>query len=133
MDNVTTIAPDQHDETKTVAKKPAKAAIGATEDMSAYTQMVEDMPIAVMTCDLETFVITYMNKASLAALKTLEHVLPVKADQMVGQCIDIFYENPAHQRQMLANPANMPHNAMIKLGDETLNLSVSALTDQQGN
>jgi len=105
----------------------------AGEDTSVFKQMVDDMPVAVMTCDLATFEITYMNKSSLEALKTLEHVLPVKADEMVGQCIDIFHANPAHQRQMLANPANLPHKAHINVGDEVLDLLVTAIYDAAGN
>ena len=108
------------------------ASTDTGEDILAYKQMVEDMPVAVMTCDLETFEITYLNKASLEALKTLEHVLPVRADQMLGQCIDIFHKNPAHQRQLLANPANLPHKAHINVGDEVLDLLVTALYDAQG-
>lgn len=89
--------------------------------------MVEDMPVAVMTCDIHDFSITYANKASMAALRALEHILPCKADAIVGQCIDIFHKNPAHQRAMLADPANLPHRAEIKLGDETLDLLVTPM------
>ncbi len=61
--------------------------------------MVEDMPMAVMLCDLEDFTIYYANKSSINALREIEQVLPVKADAIVGQSIDIFHTNPEHQRQ----------------------------------
>jgi len=89
--------------------------------------MVDDMPVAVMICNISDFMVTYANKASLNALRTLEHILPCKADDIVGQCIDIFHKNPAHQRAMLANPANLPHQAEIKLGDEILDLLVTSV------
>ena len=38
-------------------------------------------------------------------LKSVQDLLPVNADDMLGQCIDIFHKNPAHQRQLLGNPA----------------------------
>jgi methyl-accepting chemotaxis protein len=89
--------------------------------------MVEDMPIAVMTCNIHDFCITYANGASLDALRTLEHILPCKADDIVGQCIDIFHKNPAHQRALLSNPANLPHQAQITLGDEVLDLLITPI------
>ncbi|MBT3990967.1 MAG: methyl-accepting chemotaxis protein [Rhodospirillaceae bacterium] len=95
--------------------------------------MVDDMPINVMICDLEEFKVTYANKSSVNTLKTLEHVLPIKADDLVGQCIDIFHKNPAHQRSMLADPSNLPHTAIIDLGGEKLDLLVTAVNDENGN
>ncbi len=100
--------------------------------VSQFARMVEDMPISVMTCDLETFSIDYLNKSSVAALKTIEHVLPVKADQLLGQCIDIFHKNPAHQRQLLADPSNLPHHTKFSIGGEWLDLTVTAIRDDGG-
>jgi len=90
------------------------------------------MPTAVIVADLD-LIITYMNPASLNALKTLEQYLPCRADEIVGQCIDIFHKNPAYQRRVLANPDNLPHRATIEVGPEKLDLLVSAITDDQGN
>jgi methyl-accepting chemotaxis protein len=47
--------------------------------------------------------------------------------------VDIFHKNPAHQRRMLADPKNLPHRADIRLGPETLSLSVSAIYDDAKN
>jgi methyl-accepting chemotaxis protein len=96
-------------------------------------RMVDKMPINVMMCDPETFRINYVNSTSLQTLKTVEHLLPVKADQIVGSCIDIFHKMPEHQRKLLSNPANLPHRAKIKLSDETLELNVSAIIDDSGH
>ena len=93
--------------------------------------MVENMPTAVIVADLDLN-ITYMNPASLHALKTLEQYVPCRADEIVGQCIDIFHKNPAYQRRVLANPDNLPHRATIEVGPEKLDLLVSAITDDQG-
>lgn len=103
------------------------------EEAARLTQMVENMPINVMMCNTETLEVTYANKASIDTLRTLEHLLPCKADDLVGHCIDIFHANPAHQRNLLADPANLPHSAIIQIGDEKLDLLVSAITDDQGN
>ena len=95
-------------------------------------KMLADMPINVMMLDPETFNITYVNKTSVDTLRPLEHHLPVKADDLVGQCVDIFHKNPEHQRKLLSDPANLPYNAKIKLGDETLDLRVNAIMDDNG-
>ncbi len=97
-----------------------------------FKQMVDEMPIAVMLCDLRDFRINYANKASLDALKEIEHVLPVPASEIVGQCIDIFHKVPSHQRTLLSDPKNLPHKAKIALGEEVLDLNVSALYDNKG-
>ena len=94
--------------------------------------MVDHMPTAVIVADLD-LIITYMNPASLNALKNLEQYLPCRADEIVGQCIDVFHKNPAYQRRVLANPDNLPHRATIEVGPEKLDLLVSAIADDQGN
>ena len=96
-------------------------------------RMVDKMPINVMMCDPETFRINYVNSTSLKTLKTVEHLLPIKADQVIGSCIDIFHKMPEHQRRLLSDPANLPHRAKIALGDQTLDLNVSPIVDDSGH
>jgi len=91
--------------------------------------MLDKMPIAVMTCDLDNFTINYANEATIESLKVIEGSLPCKAEDIVGQSIDIFHKNPEHQRQLLANPANLPHKAVIQFGDEVLDLNITPLFD----
>jgi methyl-accepting chemotaxis protein len=94
--------------------------------------MLENAPFNVMFADRD-LTLTYMNPASLKTLKRLEHVLPVKADAVVGQSLDIFHKAPEHQRKMLADPKNLPHRANIKVADETLDLLVSPIFDHAGD
>lgn len=94
--------------------------------------MVEEMPINVMTCSLDDFTIDYANKATLATLKSIEHALPIKAEDLIGSTIDVFHKNPSHQHCMLRDPSNLPHNAQIEIGGERLNLLVSAIRDADG-
>jgi methyl-accepting chemotaxis protein len=107
--------------------------VSAVLEISTYKTMVDAMPVAVMVADLESFEIIYMNKTSLDTLRSIEDVLPVKADAMVGTCIDVFHKDPSHQRRMLANPSNLPHNAIIEVGGEKLDLLVTAVNDSNGN
>lgn len=106
--------------------------VKADADATRLTTMVNNMPINVLMADPTDFTINYANKTSIDTLRTLEHLLPCKADELVGQCIDIFHKHPEHQRNLLSNPDNLPHNAKIKLGDDTLDLRVSAIMDDQG-
>ena len=111
----------------------ATEKVKADKESKRLLQMVDNMPINVMMCDPETFQINYINKTSIDTLRGIQEHLPVKADDMLGTCIDVFHKNPAHQRAMLADPNNLPHNATIKVGPETLSLQVSAIRDTDGS
>ncbi|MBM3486478.1 MAG: hypothetical protein FJX67_07575 [Alphaproteobacteria bacterium] len=105
---------------------------GAQEQLASFMQMVDAMPVNVMTLDLATFQINYANKTSLETLKRLQHLLPCKVEDIVGQTVDIFHKTPQHQRRLLADPKNLPHRANIKLGDEILELLVSPVFGRDG-
>lgn len=118
---------------KAATRKESLAGIQANViDAAARLQaIVESSPNPTMYCDLD-FVVQYANPAAVKALKSLEAHLPIKASQIVGACIDVFHKNPSHQRRMLADPRNLPHNARIKVGPEVLDLKVYALNDASG-
>ncbi|TDI63437.1 MAG: methyl-accepting chemotaxis protein [Alphaproteobacteria bacterium] len=113
-------------------KVPDAATKDAGMALEAFRQMVDQMPINVMTCDLETFKIDYANKATLDTVRELEHIMPVKSADLIGTCIDIFHKDPSHQRRLLADPSNLPHRAQIEVGGEILDLLISAVTDADG-
>ncbi len=101
-------------------------------EMARVKSMMEQAPVNVMFADRE-LVIRYANPATVKTLKSIEHLLPVKADALVGQSIDIFHKRPEHQRRMLADPKNLPHRANIQVGPETLDLLVSPVLDEKRN
>ena len=109
------------------------AKVKADAETNQLRQMIEEMPINVMMAEPGNLDLTYMNAQSRKTLKTLEHLLPVKVDDMVGQSIDVFHKDPSHQRKLLGDPGNMPYSAKIKLGEETLRLDVSAVFDMDKN
>jgi methyl-accepting chemotaxis protein len=108
------------------------AALTRETETTRLMQMLDEMPINILTCDPQDLTITYANNTSIRTLRQLEHLLPCKADDIVGQCIDIFHKNPQHQRQLLANPSNLPHHAVIQLDDQFLDLNVAAIRDKDG-
>ncbi|MBL9139148.1 MAG: PAS domain-containing protein [Verrucomicrobiales bacterium] len=100
-------------------------------EASRMRNVVENSPVNIMVADTDLR-ITYLNAASQSTLGKLERLLPVKANQIIGQTIDIFHKDPAHQRRILADPRNLPHRAVFKLGDETIDLTAAAVCDDEG-
>jgi len=96
------------------------------------TAIVENAPINIMLADLNG-IITYMNPASRKTLKTIEKLLPIPVDKIVGSSYDVFHKNPSHQRRLLADPKNMPLSAEIMIDKETLQLSASAIYNDKGD
>ena len=102
-------------------------------DAFRLKQMVEDMPLNIMLADPhDGFRITYANRTTKETLRTLEHLIPVKADEIVGQSIDVFHKNPSHQHRILADEKNLPWRAKINLGPEVMDLRISAVHDGKG-
>lgn len=102
------------------------------KDAFALRQMLDAMPTNVMTCDAETLQIDYINTTSVETLRGIEDLIACKADDILGQCIDVFHKNPAHQRKILADPSNLPWRTNITLGSEILDLQVSPIYDRDG-
>jgi len=100
-------------------------------ELTRLRSMLDSAPINIMSTgrDLK---IDYMNETSLNTLRSIQHLLPISAEQVLGQSIDIFHKNPAVQQRLLADPRNLPHEARIELGDEILNLLVTAVTNDKG-
>ncbi|MGD9793080.1 MAG: methyl-accepting chemotaxis protein [Acidimicrobiia bacterium] len=95
------------------------------------TNMLDNVPINIMFCDND-FTIRYVNPASMKTLRSIERLLPVRADAVVGSSIDIFHKAPAHQRRLLAMRSNLPHTAQFPLGDEWVDLTAAAVRDSAG-
>ena len=94
--------------------------------------MITNAPINIILADKD-LKITYANPATVKSLQPLAHLLPVPLDRVVGSSVDIFHKDPTHQRRILANYKTFPHTAHIKLGENTLNLLVSAIYDKKGD
>ncbi|HUY88136.1 MAG TPA: methyl-accepting chemotaxis protein [Pirellulales bacterium] len=128
------LSPERLEALRNIGRLASSAVERVEREVEAarMTSMTENMPINVICADRE-FKIRYMNPASLKQLKALEQYLPIKAEQIVGQSIDVFHKQPERQRQLLSDPKNLPHRAQIKVGPETLDLLASAIFDQNKN
>jgi methyl-accepting chemotaxis protein len=94
--------------------------------------IVESSRANILFADLDLNV-TYINPSSKQTLKKIEQYLPVRTDDILGQNIDIFHKNPAHQRKILSDPKNMPITTHIQVGPEILDLLVVAILDKHGD
>ena len=101
----------------------------AKKSNTSPEEVLNILPLAVMMCDPVDLKITYMNQATIDNLRKLEHLLPKPADQLLGECIDIFHKNPEMQRGILKDPNNFPHKATIEIGGEYLDLHIDAVKE----
>jgi methyl-accepting chemotaxis protein len=121
---------------------PIKGAIGELLDslgkfqkqsVEAYLlkQVSEVNPQAIMLADKDSLVITYLNPAAYTLFARIEQHLPCKAKDLVGQNIDIFHKQPAHQRQILADESKFPMHASFVIGGHSIEFSAHALKNTQ--
>ncbi len=105
-------------------------------EVSRLQGSVDNSMQAVMMVDRD-FIVTYANQASLDLLDKYEvemsNAFPgFKSSKLLGSCIDIFHKNPDHQRQLLADPSNLPYKTDISIGDLKFSLNVTAIIDAKG-
>ncbi|NOX90875.1 MAG: PAS domain S-box protein [Gammaproteobacteria bacterium] len=97
---------------------------------------VDGAMTAMMMVDRD-LVITYANDSTLDLLKKHEAALATvypgfSTNKIVGTCIDTFHKNPEHQRKLLSDPANLPYQTDIAIGDLKFALNVTAIMDAEG-
>jgi methyl-accepting chemotaxis protein len=103
----------------------------ADGDLARFAAMVECAPITMMFADRD-HIIRYANPAALASLSGLAAYLPVGIDQVCGSHLGIFCTSSNAPLEILANPANMPRNAHVTMGAETLDFAIAAVTSPTG-
>ena len=126
---------DSKEDSKMAGTEAALNSVEAAE----YQKMkaaVNGAMTAIMMIDRD-FVVTYANKSTIDLLTkhqdTLRTIFPgFDVNKLIGANIDMFHKNPAHQRQMLSNPVNLPYQTDIEVGPLKFALNVTAITDEQG-
>jgi len=76
--------------------------------------------------------ITYANPASIRAVRSLSGVFPVRVEELADASADVFFDNPASARRLFANRNLLPATETSTFGDETLEVTVSALDGERG-
>ena len=101
------------------------------EEAKLLANMLKNLPVNVMFADRD-LIIRFINPASINTLRKFQHLLPVPVDQLPGTCIDVFHKDPSHQRRVLGDPSNLPVQTQFKLGEDTLDLLVTAIYEDSG-
>jgi len=106
------------------------------EDVARLQSAVNGAQTNIMLCD-EDLNITYANPAVVKMLRKREAELRKKwpalsVDNLIGQPLDPFHKNPAHQRSLLADPARMPHKAQIKVDDLEFEVNATIIMGPKG-
>ncbi|MEO0323379.1 MAG: methyl-accepting chemotaxis protein, partial [Myxococcota bacterium] len=99
--------------------------------MARTQAMVDQAPFALMQTDAD-LVIRYLNPAAVALLERIRDFLPVAPTDVLGQCIDVFHRDPAHQRRILENRQALPHEATLRFGELTYTVLVSPVDGPEG-
>jgi len=109
-----------------------RTRIANETEMFKTSEMLRQLPLNVMLVN-DKLELTYMNEASKTTLRTIENNLPIRVDQMMGQCIDVFHKDPSVQRKILANPRQyLPHKVEIVIGGEDVSLQADGVYDEAG-
>ncbi len=106
------------------------------DDLARFKGALDGTSSPVMMVDRD-LIITYVNKSTVDLMRKNEAVFKAafpgfSVDKLIGTCIDVFHKNPAHQRRLLSDPANLPRKADIRLGNMAFEIYVSANYDAKG-
>ena len=105
--------------------RPALEPVEVTSPYVAFDALTNSIMVA--NSDLR---ITYLNKAGRELFAQHRGVFAgifpgFDPDRLIGQNIDIFHKNPAHQRALLADPRRLPHVVDVKLPGVVLQIKAS--------
>ena len=124
---------------KPTSNKPARderSAKVSQAELDLTHELLNRVSSAVMVVDMN-FVVTYVNDGTRKLMErhteSFRRLWPdFDASKIIGTCIDKFHKAPAHQRQLLADPRNLPFRTDISVGDAKIQLYVTAILDERG-
>ncbi|MEM9562498.1 MAG: methyl-accepting chemotaxis protein [Actinomycetota bacterium] len=109
----------------------------ADRELRFKAEALDAVSTAIMMVDRD-LVITYMNEAAHTLMRESQdgfrQVWPgFDPDALVGSCIDQFHRDPSHQRRLLDDPSNLPHQADIEVAGLSFGLKVTAQITDSGD
>ncbi len=105
---------------------------GAVRTAFVQSQMIEQIPVGVMTADAANCRITYLNPESRRILADVQGHLTGAPEQLQGQSLAIFDRDQTRIERLVGDPDRLPQRAQLRLGDQVLELCASALRDRDG-
>lgn len=105
------------------------------KNASLLLQTLDDISTNIMVADDDRNIV-YMNRAVTDFLKNVESSIQkdlpsFRVDKLIGQNIDIFHKNPAHQKGML-EAMKSKYTATIKVGNTMFDLNAGPIFDSRG-
>jgi len=96
-------------------------------------QMIEQMPLGVVTADAgRDFTVRFINSEMVQQLRDAGAQLPVAPEALLGERIDVLYDDPEAARAAFADPAGLPLRSRVSLGDRRYEVVASALHGADG-
>jgi methyl-accepting chemotaxis protein len=100
-------------------------------EVNRIRQLVENASINIMYAD-RNLRLMYLNPAMRRTFEALERYLSVPVARMPGQSLEAIHPESARHFARLADPRNLPLEARIEVGPETVDLVASAIVDESG-
>ena len=105
-------------------------------EVARLTSAIDSSQTNLMMCDADLN-ITYANNAVVDMLAKraaeLRHVWPtLDPHNLIGQNIDQFHKNPAHQRALLGDKSRLPAKANIKIAELEFEVNASFIAGPNG-
>ncbi len=110
-------------------KKELDKLLEKADETSRIRTMVDNSPTHTLMADLD-FKMIYANPSTLKFLKNYENIFNYRAENLIGQSIDIFHKDPNHQKNILRDPKNLPHQTVITIGNDILSIMATAVYNQ---
>jgi methyl-accepting chemotaxis protein len=108
------------------------AGAGQRQQVERVLSVIENTPSNIMVAD-RNLRLCYMNPAMERLLRGMEGHLPTPVNNLLGQPIDLFYRQQGDLRRIVAEPAQLPHTAVVTLGNEFFELCFSAVYGRDGS
>lgn len=105
---------------------------------STFKSVAFDCTTAPLMAIDRDFRVTHANEATRKLFATHAETFrsfwpSFDPEKIIGQNIDTFHKNPAHQRKMLADPRNLPHKADISVGKLRFTLTINGIFSSGGD
>lgn len=106
------------------------------ERLLGFKYAIENAEAAMLLVDRDLIIRSANKKAVELFDDVLDSIQAQWPDfdpnNLIGECIDKFHANPAHQRKLLSDHRNLPFVTDISIGEHTIALNVSAQLDENG-
>jgi methyl-accepting chemotaxis protein len=106
---------------------------GVMRKAFVQSQMIEQIPIGVMTAEPDgDHKVNFLNAEAARLLELVQVHLEVAANQVLGTSLDRLLTRTGAQLAFGSDPAQLPQRSVLNLGDEALELTVTAIRDGHG-